>query len=993
MALQEWLELQTRLLQLEQQDEVAATEAQHAELTLAELEAKGVVLRKMKVAQAATGMYGRWVVEFVSSKSSADDRVPLPASKFSSGDLVAVRASMQTPAFAEGVVTRASRTKLSVAFESADKVEGAWDSTGLILMYLSNTVTYRRLSKTNDMLLQQQRPGTHLASLIHDKATLNKGRVPVSDIHFTNPGLNPSQQEAIKFALTASNVAVIHGPPGTGKTTTVVELIQQHVRLGHKVLVAAPSNMAIDNVVIKLSKAKINVIRLGHPARLLPEAQRHVLDAVVRNSDASDVTRGIAEDITTAIKALQKKSTDKSTKYQLRSELTQLRKELRQHERRAVQEALKAAQVVCGTTTTVSLEGPLKHLPEDHFDVAVVDEAGQALEMACWTALSLAPRAVLAGDHLQLPPTITSKAAAKEGLNYTLLERVVDTYGDSVVKMLDTQYRMHACIQGWSSTHLYDSRLQPAPAVADHLLAQLPNVEATEMTETPFVFVDTSGCGLLEDAVDESISKSNQGEAVLVVNHVEVLLQTGLPAEQLGVITPYNMQVEAIRTRLQASNVVDASKVEVRSVDGFQGREKEAIVISLVRSNSSKQVGFLRDYRRLNVGITRARRHVFVTGDSSTLAADPHLSSLLDYMFEFCHVQSAREYGHLPELNIRSGVVAAVPAAPARMTDEEDVAFKQSMQHKIEAYLADHAVWKASTKLNSHQRRLIHILCEELDLHHASVDVHVRTEAKRQLIVGKTQADLDQFIADLTAKSDAPASTPASNPQLSEADVAPRTDVDVAPHTETSDDTKALVVSSADQNIDSSDAEADMQQTTPHDHTIVESPEQAAAPPVPAAETETQRVLRLRAERLRQQQIAKQDQALLPAAGDRTSKAAANKRPKAKSKGKGKKTTPASKSGHRLGGTKARPAAGEDDLDALVAAIENGAELPAGKPVGVVDTYIRQGLLKPRRSDGSLPPPRKSAAEQRRHDQLAKKLGKNIASKATDRTRQAKPKK
>eukprot|EP00045_Choanoeca_perplexa_P015422 m.193671 g.193671 ORF g.193671 m.193671 type:complete len:247 (-) comp16983_c0_seq1:53-793(-) len=214
MALQEWLELQTRLLQLEQQDEVAATEAQHAELTLAELEAKGVVLRKMKVAQAATGMYGRWVVEFVSSKSSADDRVPLPASKFSSGDLVAVRASMQTPAFAEGVVTRASRTKLSVAFESADKVEGAWDSTGLILMYLSNTVTYRRLSKTNDMLLQQQRPGTHLASLIHDKATLNKGRVPVSDIHFTNPGLNPSQQEAIKFALTASNLAVIHGPPG-----------------------------------------------------------------------------------------------------------------------------------------------------------------------------------------------------------------------------------------------------------------------------------------------------------------------------------------------------------------------------------------------------------------------------------------------------------------------------------------------------------------------------------------------------------------------------------------------------------------------------------------------------------------------------------------------------------------------------------------------------------------------------------------------------------
>ena len=335
---------------------------------------------------------------------------------------------------------------------------------------------------------------------------------------------------------------------------------------------------------------------------------------------------------------------------------------------------------------------------------------------------------------------------------------------------------------------------------------------------------------------------------------------------------------------------------------------------------------------------------MFITGDSSTLASDPHLSSLLDYMFASCHVQSAREYGHLAELNIRSGLVVAAPAPRSRMTDEEDAAFKQATQTKMQAYLATHAVWQASTKLNSHERRLVHILCEELELHHASVDVKVRADTKRQLVVAKTQADLDQFVASLAPKPEpsetavslaaaTPAATDLPSDHVADASVAAAASAVAA-------DVENGIADNGDNTADNGDSAADDEVLPTASPTT--SP---IAIQETVSETETQRVLRQRAQRLREEQLAQQDRALLPGAGER---AATASKPassgKKKSKGNGKAKSKPAKAGHRLGGSRPLPsAAGGSDLDALVAAIESGADLPTSKPTGVVDAYIRQG--------------------------------------------------
>jgi hypothetical protein len=346
-----------------------------------------------------------------------------------------------------------------------------------------------------------------------------------------------------------------------------------------------------------------------------------------------------------------------------------------------------------------------------------------------------------------------------------------------------------------------------------------------------------------------------------------------------------------------------------------------------------------------------------VTGDSSTLASDPYLSSLLDYMFASCYVQSAREYGHLAELNIRSGIVKAAPVLRTRMTDEEDDAFKQATQKKMEAYLATHVVWQASTKLNSHQRRLVHVLCEELQLHHASVDVTVRMDTKRQLVVGKTQAALDQFVLSMTKPVNEVHSSSGIAPDADNSGeggevptscAEPKTvgETGAKPVLVDDNDNGVTSADSADDNPDNSDGAdrppaAVVDANAPSDN--------AAATAEAPVETETQRVMRERAQRLRQEQLAQQDRALLPAAGDRRSASQPSKtagpsggKKKGKNgKGKGKPV----KAGHRLGGSKLPPSgAGGDDLDALVAAIEAGADLPASKPTGVVDAYIRQGV-------------------------------------------------
>ncbi len=427
-----------------------------------------------------------------------------------------------------------------------------------------------------------------------------------------DPGsaLNPSQRAAVEFALSARDVAIIHGPPGTGKTTTVVELIRQAVSRGSRVLACAPSNLGVDNLLERLLAAGMRAVRLGHPARVLPELRAHTLDLLVEAHPDLRVARQLERDAAVLRHQAARFTRAKPQpghRQELRKEARELVADARRLEEQIVAGLLDAAEVLCVTLTGLDAQ----ILGERTFDLAVIDEAAQSIEPACWIPLVRGARLVLAGDHCQLPPTIVSAAAAREGLAVSLPERLLAVHGPAIARRLTVQYRMHEAIMGFSSAEFYDSSLTPDPSVAAHRLADLPGVVADPLVESPLEFIDTAGAGYDEELEPDGESRRNPAEAALVCRKVQALVAAGVPAADIAVIAPYSAQVRLIRDLLQSGDglpgVDDPSAgVEVDSVDGFQGREKEAVVISLVRSNREGEIGFLADTRRMNVALTRA---------------------------------------------------------------------------------------------------------------------------------------------------------------------------------------------------------------------------------------------------------------------------------------------------------------------------------------------------------------------------------------------------
>ncbi|MFN7134980.1 MAG: AAA domain-containing protein, partial [Myxococcales bacterium] len=279
------------------------------------------------------------------------------------------------------------------------------------------------------------------------------------------------------------------------------------------------------------------------------------------------------------------------------------------------------AQVVCATCTGSEVE----LLGDVLFDLAVVDEATQATEPSALLPVLHARKAVLAGDHHQLPPTVLSQQASREGLSRSLFERMLEVHGPGIGRMLREQHRMHETIMRFPSERLYGGELRAHPRVAAHTLAELPGV-AADRVPGPLSFLDTAGKGFDEEIAPGTESTRNPGEARLVAREVRRLLGAGLRPEQLAIIAPYDAQVQALRALLPDAGL------EIDTVDGFQGREREAVVVSLTRSNSEGQVGFLSDIRRMNVAITRARRHLLVVGDSATVSAHPFYAAFIEYV-------------------------------------------------------------------------------------------------------------------------------------------------------------------------------------------------------------------------------------------------------------------------------------------------------------------------------------------------------------------------
>ncbi len=607
------------LLAAEREEERERYAEARGRLSLAQREARGLALVDVEAVDEA-GLAGRALVTYARA-----DGGPLAGSRLGAGSLVRARLRREerddAPA---GVVARRSRVRLSVAF---DDPPPDWATEGRVVLELEpSPVTWERLA-SGLARMAEAKEGKRWQPPLRGEALRFDARARGPELPAS---INPEQARALDLADRARDLALVHGPPGTGKTTVLVEAIRRAVARGERVLAAAPSNLAVDNLVERLAAAGIDGVRVGHPARVLPAVLERTLEARVAGHEAARIAQGLVaraiELRREARKRRQRRGPGRfSEARDAEREARELLAEARRLEARAEEEVLARAPVVLATLT--SLDAPA--LAGRRFDLAAVDEATQAVEPAVYLALLRVDRAVLAGDHLQLPPTVLSAAAQAGGLGVSLFERLVALHGDGAKVTLAEQYRMNERIMRYPSEALYGGALRAHPAVAEHAL-----------DGAPLEVVDTSGRGFEEATPEGSDSKLNEGEAELAAAEVERILQLGVAPADVAVIAPYDAQVQRLRQLL--AERLDQG-LEVDTVDGFQGREKEAVVVSLVRANDSGEVGFLSDVRRMNVALTRARKKLVVVGDGATVARHPFYAGFFEHAQETGAWRSAWE--------------------------------------------------------------------------------------------------------------------------------------------------------------------------------------------------------------------------------------------------------------------------------------------------------------------------------------------------------------
>jgi superfamily I DNA and/or RNA helicase len=605
-----------RLLDMEADAEARQARERAQRFSGAEAERTGNSLVDLVILEEQSGLGGRCIL----SLAKRNQTLALPWTRLQAGAPVLLTPQGAKDSFSwRGIVCQRTERVIRVAVDEAPDA----DETTFRIDLSSDEVA--RLRQRTALERARNARRDRLAELRSTLLGESPPRFTASqEFQPLDSALNPSQQEAIRFALSAQDLAIIHGPPGTGKTTTVIEVIRQAVRRGDKVLACAPSNLAVDNLLERLVAAGERVVRLGHPARVLPELQRHTLDVLVEEHDDVRLARNFAKEAFALFRQASKYKRAKpepGARREQRQEARELLAESRRLEAQAVERVLNSADVICSTTT--ALDGDL--LGERQFDLAVLDEACQSTEPGCWIPLLRCQRVVLAGDHCQLPPTVVSAEAAAQGFGVSLLERLVTAFGPAVTRQLRVQYRMHESIMQFSSNEFYEGELRADPSVTCHRLCDLPGVRTHALTENPVEFIDTAGAGYDEQLEPEGESRFNPEEAHLVSSKVRSLLELRVPARDLAVIAPYAAQVRRLREELPIPGL------EIDSVDGFQGREKEAVIVSLVRSNRENEIGFLADVRRMNVALTRARRKLLVIGDSATLGGHPFYQRLFSY--------------------------------------------------------------------------------------------------------------------------------------------------------------------------------------------------------------------------------------------------------------------------------------------------------------------------------------------------------------------------
>ena len=434
------------------------------------------------------------------------------------------------------------------------------------------------------------------------------------------PWLNQSQEDAVNMVLNAKDVAIVHGPPGTGKTTTLVEAIFETLRRESQVLVCAQSNMAVDWISEQLQDRGINVLRIGNPSRVTDKMLAATYERQFENHPSYHELWSLRQ----AIRQLYSQSA--GNRRTVHDKVARLRDRCNAIEIAIRQDLVDNSRVVACTLT-----GSANRLLEGmKFGSLFIDEAAQALEPACWIAIRKASRVILAGDHCQLPPTIKCIDAARGGLAITLMEKLVRQKPECV-RLLDTQYRMCRQIVEFPSKWFYHGMLKSDDMVSTRNILQF---------DYPLVWIDTSGMDMHEEVTADNAGRSNADEAQLLMDTLQgYALQVGVKRildEKIdfGVISPYKQQVYTLRRMLKSCAELKSVRrmITVNTIDGFQGQERDVIMISLVRANDDGNIGFLSELRRMNVAITRARMKLVIIGDADTLTRHKFYKTLYEHV-------------------------------------------------------------------------------------------------------------------------------------------------------------------------------------------------------------------------------------------------------------------------------------------------------------------------------------------------------------------------
>lgn len=628
MKTEEYFEKLGHLLQLEKAEEMRQFEQLMKGTSVQHRVEMGICWHPLKIVETGYGFGDYPFVIFERTRQKEK------AHQFSGGKSVLVFSSdFDAPDAFKGVTQFVNGDQVKVIFftdETPEILE--FGKLGIVLMpdenaYREQEIALKRVANAKNCRLTELRD---VLLFNREASFLINQEIP----ELPNQ-LNESQKEAVKMILNSEDVCLVHGPPGTGKTTTLIAAAKILVEQGEQVLMTAPSNAAADWLTQKSLEVGLNVLRIGNVARINEQLEASTLEGQLRKhplyNDIREYRKRAAELRRMAGKyKRQFGHSEREQRKLILSEAKSIASESRKLEQYILETCVESAQII-----TCTLVGANHHLLEKKtFSTVFIDEAAQSPEPACWIPIVKADRVVLAGDPYQLPPTVKSQEAAREGLAITLMEKAIDKLP---THLLNKQYRMNQHIMAFSNLWFYQGRLQAHEDVADWSLGDEPVVE----------FIDTAGLGWEEVYNPETQSLTNPEEARLLWKRI-VTLSDSLQNRKvsIGVISPYRGQVGELLQQFEENKELLSNniQIEVQTIDSYQGQERDAIYVSLVRSNDRNEIGFLQDYRRMNVAMTRARKKLVLIGDSSTLGNDSFYKALVDHCEQSGAYRSAWEF-------------------------------------------------------------------------------------------------------------------------------------------------------------------------------------------------------------------------------------------------------------------------------------------------------------------------------------------------------------